>query len=243
MNKKIFILSLISPLLVSCKGGVVSLEEAKEVNQNLSTMLKNESYEYKKFTFKYSAKNGEEAHFVKGTYDAKNQFFSSYVVDYVPGEEEGEFVYKTKEFWSYVKNDSSGVKKYYDLIRYDGASKDGEPVVTYIDGGSKPKDYKEELWTNKRNEIINSFHDSYLGAIIENINSLIKYKELVEDSDITFSSSSGLSLYVDASLNYTTYEYQIDKGKLLKANVNIDENHYRTFECNYNQAQIIYLNL
>lgn len=235
-------LLLISPLLVSCRGSVISLKEAKEIVSNLDSIIKNKSYEYKKFTFKYSLINGEESRFVKGTYDKSSQYYTTYIVDHIKNEE-GELVYKTKEYWTYVKNNSSNVKKFYDLVRYDGAvNANGEPLVTYIDGDA-PKDYKEELWTNKIDGIFLDFHTSYFESTLSTISSLINYKEITEDANVSISSQDGVSLFVEAEVEYAKHLYEIEDGKLKKASIYIDDEHQKTFECNYHQATVTYLNL
>ena len=242
MKINVLSLALIIPLLTACKGTPVSLDEAKKVSDNIYEIVKEEAYEYHKFTYKVNIIDGNKARYIKAIMDTDNLFYTTYIIDYEKSET-NELLVKTSEYWTYVKSDKTGIKKYYDLVRYDLAiDANKEPLVTYLDG-DKPKVYKEEYWATKYKSIISEFHNEYLSPIISTINNLISYKEVSSDSDIYFSSANEFSLYARANVDLVSYEYQIDNAKLTKATFYVDDEHYSTFECDYTKAQITYLNL
>ena len=72
---------------------------------------------------------------------------------------------------------------------------------------------------------------------------LINYKEITEDANVSISSQDGVSLFVEAEVEYAKHLYEIEDGKLKKASIYIDDEHQKTFECNYHQATVTYLNL
>lgn len=237
MKKRIIVpILIVAPLITSCKGGLITIDTAREILANINDVIEEGTHDYFRFTYKYSSVYGQATEFTKVTFDNTSQFYNKYSIVYDKNDD-GEYVYHTYEYWSYVKD---GL--YYDLIRVDGVHNETEAIVQYVDGDA-PKVYEDEFWAEKSKEVIDEINNSYLFFSLRNIASLVEYKAIVSKANLTLSSMNDLSICAEGDVDLVTFKYQIDDSYLTSFSFEVDDTHKKEFSCNYKRAQITYLNL
>lgn len=237
MKKSILFIASVIPLLSSCRGAHISPDRALEVIDNIINKINDGENKYEKFTYKYSSTYGDQTTYIKVTFDGLSQFYNRYEIIQGIDEEDNPY-YKTNEYWSYVKDG-----KFYDLVRYNGAKDDaGEPLVTYVTSDG-PVDYKDEYWMEKNDLVISELQNNYLMFALYNVENLAKYKSVVNNANITFYTKNDTSISTYGEADLVKFDYKIEKLKITYLSFEIDDKHKKEFTCNYNRAQITYLNL
>lgn len=215
---------LVAPILSSCKGMLISTNQARVIIENIKQKFNENNYE--KFTVSLNEKDGENSSLItKIIYDKNAKYYHSYEITNT----------QIAEYWSYAKNSANGEYHFYDCVRYNGAvDEHGYPAVNV-----KETVFSDDQWLaveTKVNKKINSF----LTYSLETIETLFKKENEVS---LTLSSMNDYSLCVEAKHDDNSMNFVIDNSMVTSYSTSTGKDCYANFNCDYSKASIIYLNI